>query len=280
MTMRKLLRTAQTLAPWARDLKHELQHLRCELLRTPFEPDFRVLAHFDPPPEEEFVDVGANRGQSVQAIKLARPDSRIVCFEPSAHSFRRLARRLRRGQGVRAYNVGLGSQEAACTLYTPSYNGYVFDGLASTDEAEARAWLNPERLYFFSSDRLTLLTENVPVRRLDDFDLKPCFIKIDVQGGELDVLRGASRLIAEHRPIVLIEAPSEDREIALLRPLGYEAFSYDGVRLRAGLRGGRNAFLIPPNRRSQLRLELVETARDRVRLPQQGFLEATTGGAP
>jgi FkbM family methyltransferase len=58
----------------------------------------------------------------------------------------------------------------------------------------------------------------------------PSFVKIDVEGGELAVLKGASRLLSEARPAILCEVFGERRsEVdALLRGFGYELF--DAVR--------------------------------------------------
>jgi hypothetical protein len=50
-------------------------------------------------------------------------------------------------------------------------------------------------------------------------------LKIDVEGGELDVLRGASELLASQRPAVLLEAWGAEQLqpiVALLAAVGYE----------------------------------------------------------
>jgi FkbM family methyltransferase len=61
---------------------------------------------------------------------------------------------------------------------------------------------------------------------LDAFQLKRCdFIKIDVEGMERDVLLGAARTIATHRPLLYIECDREGKTFALLetlKRLGYE----------------------------------------------------------
>jgi FkbM family methyltransferase len=74
---------------------------------------------------------------------------------------------------------------------------------------------------------------SVIVRRLDDFKIEEVsFIKIDVQGAELDVLRGAARTIEKFRPVILAEdhPPSSElygaglRELsAFLAPYGYRS---------------------------------------------------------
>ncbi len=52
----------------------------------------------------------------------------------------------------------------------------------------------------------------------------PRFVKIDVDGGELDVLAGMRQLLATHRPVVFVEVHGVHRErdcAAFLRACGY-----------------------------------------------------------
>jgi FkbM family methyltransferase len=63
---------------------------------------------------------------------------------------------------------------------------------------------------------------------LDDFcasrEIIPCLVKIDVEGGELEVLRGASHLLAQHKPTLIVEIHFSEhigQLYELLLPLGY-----------------------------------------------------------
>lgn len=65
----------------------------------------------------------------------------------------------------------------------------------------------------------------VTLNQLSDEHFKPDFIKMDIEGGEADALRGGLRLIEEHRPHMIIEVHSEDLEAeckSLLAPFGYK----------------------------------------------------------
>ncbi|MEJ7786754.1 MAG: FkbM family methyltransferase [Solirubrobacteraceae bacterium] len=74
---------------------------------------------------------------------------------------------------------------------------------------------------------------NVPAIRLDDlFPAAPDFIKIDVEGAELSVLRGAKRILSQGSPVLLIElhdwhGDGRDREVRkLMRDLGYKSTTF------------------------------------------------------
>jgi len=62
---------------------------------------------------------------------------------------------------------------------------------------------------------------------LDDLrPLAPHVIKIDTDGTEIAILRGAIELIRVHRPLLIVEANGKQSEIIeLLRPLGYSRFT-------------------------------------------------------
>lgn len=64
----------------------------------------------------------------------------------------------------------------------------------------------------------------VKTRTLDSLKIEPVFIKIDVEGAELSVLRGSMTTLRDSRPIVLVEILSVEiyEEISIfLRQLGY-----------------------------------------------------------
>ena len=153
--------------------------------------------------------------------------------------------------------AGLGDAPGHLTLYTPVYRGYVFDGLASTIRAEAEEWLNPERIYMFDPRKLTIEVENIEIRALDSLDLAPCFMKLDVQGAEAQVLNGGRATIARWRPLIMAERSPGDQVPEIMASMGYAEFRYEDGVLRSGAEGCKNAFFLPPDRAAALGLSLV-----------------------
>jgi FkbM family methyltransferase len=76
--------------------------------------------------------------------------------------------------------------------------------------------------------------------------VRPAVVKVDVEGGELDVVEGMRGTIAEHRPVLLVEV-SEASAPELARALG----GYSGFRVGRALeplesgRGLFNALFVP-----------------------------------
>jgi FkbM family methyltransferase len=101
-------------------------------------------------------------------------------------------------------------------------------------------------------DRKDLREEKIPVKvcRLDEAlpPLPVSFIKMDVEGGELDVLRGALRTLETSRPVVAFECGANaflgyherpDEIYAIFRSRGYVVYSITGVEM-ASLEQFRN----------------------------------------
>jgi FkbM family methyltransferase len=170
-------------------------------------------------PGEIVLDVGANQGlYSVLASKLVGPRGHVYSFEPSPRERRALGLNLLLNlcRNVSVEGVALGREEGSVDLYV--VQGYE-RGCNSLRPPGADSETSPVR---------------VPLETLDGWALKKQihgvgFMKIDVEGGELDVLRGGVRLLESRpRPIVLAEV-QDVRTV----PWGYrgkEILSYLDVR--------------------------------------------------
>ncbi len=184
-------------------------------------------------------DVGAFTGAySMFFSQRVGASGRVIAFEPRAESYATLVANLERNRirNVLPLQVALGEQDGEHTLY-------MLPGMPTTASiaAEARTPLRRE-CGRARVDRLDALAEAVPLP-------PPRLIKVDVEGLELEVLRGAAQTLARHRPDVLVEVHGESGQhklerithlCALLRPLGYSLLHAEsGEMLGATASGGR-----------------------------------------
>ena len=251
---RKSLRTAQNFFPVLQEAKNHFYYLSRRYARTVHDREFGVVRLLPRQPGDLFVDVGANRGQSIMAIRHYRPDARIVSFEPNPLVFERLRRRFGQTPGVSLRNLGLGSETAELTLYVPSYRGFVYDGIASFSHATAQGYLSAQTLFFFNPAHVRVAEHACHVRTLDSFGLAPSFIKLDIEGYEYDALRGGLDTLRRHEPVLLVEEFWGDPRVAeLLGGLGYrEVVERDGA-LVPGRSTGVSALYATPRRMPALR---------------------------
>lgn len=142
-----------------------------------------LLRRFLPSMESCIVfDVGANRGQWCKQVLHIKPLAQIHCFEPSSQAFEKLVTN-NFPSNVICNNVALGSQAVEATLY-------VDDGFSELSS-----------LHIHNQER-TMTPEIVQIETLSGYCLdhglsQISFIKIDVEGHELEVLKGAVSLFAD-----------------------------------------------------------------------------------
>jgi FkbM family methyltransferase len=168
------------------------------------------------------IDVGANEGELLELITAIAPAGRHIAYEPVPVLHAALAARFPsvevRG---RALSDEAGMFEFAHVVDLPTRSGL----LVRTDLPPGAGRV--ERI-------------SVAVERLDDAledTYVPSLIKIDVEGAELNVMRGAASTLERHRPFVLFEhgiggadlygAGSGDL-FDLLKDSGLRIFDLDG----------------------------------------------------
>lgn len=130
-------------------------------------------------------DVGANVGFTTRVMAaLAGPAGKVYAFEPSPENFDILGRR-RLGANVQLFQAALGATSGEITLYV-SDDMNVDHRTYPTENARRQVRV-PQ----------ATLDEAVPDGALD-------FVKMDVQGYELNVLAGMKRLLESRRPLTMI----------------------------------------------------------------------------
>lgn len=138
------------------------------------------------------IDVGCHHGQILANMLRYAPRGRHLAFEPLPALYQGLRHRFAAQRNVALHDCALSDTEGtACFQHVVSNPAY--SGLR-------------RRRYDRQDEQVVEIT--VPVRRLDDLvaaDLHIHFLKIDVEGGELQVLRGALRTLARCQPVIVFE---------------------------------------------------------------------------
>ena len=195
-----------------------------------------------------FLDVGANTGSSALSYRIFDRSSRILSLEPNPMLDRdlRLVRRVI-GPNFDYRFEAAGAAPGKFTLHVPVYRGVPLTGEASLDPGEASENWTAEQLGIAPAE-IELEEVAVTVRPIDEHELSPHAVKIDVEGAEVAVLEGMTATLARSRPLLLVETTEVTPIMGLLAPLGYEACSYraetDTVEPYAP-GNGANALFIP-----------------------------------
>lgn len=249
--VKKVLRSLQTNFPFLHDIRFRLKLGNSRRTKKPHDADFAAMKLFNPASDDVFVDVGANRGESIQSmLNFDQFDNKIVAFEPNELIFNNLKNYFNINPRVEIHNIGLGKSDLQSKLYIPFYKNWMFDGLSSFKKEEAEEWLKT-RFWNFKEKHLTIKESSCQIKTLDSFGLKAYFVKVDVQGYEFDVLLGAKETIKNHEPIFLIESIDE-KSIKFLDEFGYQFYSFNEPSLINGI-GSLNTWCLTKKRIESLR---------------------------
>ncbi|HKO47020.1 MAG TPA: FkbM family methyltransferase [Polyangiaceae bacterium] len=185
-----------------------------------------------------FVDVGANIGYySVIAASAVGPSGTVYAFEPSARVRARLKRNVELNQlsQIVVRPEAVGAHPGAVRLIEPL--GVGNDGLAHVETGGDEG----------------VEVQAVRLDELPEFSgASPHLIKVDVEGGEPEVFRGAAALFdRSDAPSIVFESFEISRDAAILREYGYQivqpAMQNGRVRLTRDLAAPRYRHWEAPN---------------------------------
>lgn len=189
------------------------------LLLGTYEPEQSALFHQHIHPGDEVLDIGAAVGYyTLLSARLVGPRGRVVSFEPDPNNLQFLRSHV---QQNRLTQVTVLPVALANEVGTVRFGGGTGTGTGRLCDDGA---------------------VEVAVRRLDDvaeeINLRPRHLKIDVEGAELDVLRGGERTIRGSRPTIFLSTHEKlvpgihRRSCELLSAWGYSFAPITGSRVQ------------------------------------------------
>lgn len=230
---------------WARRLRALVRYA----MRRPHDPDFSAFGSL--PGSGLFLDVGASIGQSALSFRIFNREAPILSLEPLP-SHRGDLRFVRRVIGKHRFIIaGAAEETRSATLYVPMLGSYELPAESSLNREDAAAVLERLEAEGAKRRRLSLKEVTVDLRRLDELGLDPSFVKIDVEGAELGVLRGMRETIARRHPVLMVERSKRLDQVAdLLRDDEYAPFIFDADEAEFRPYRGEptvNVFFLPPD---------------------------------
>lgn len=159
------------------------------------------------------LDIGAHVGVYALAAAILRPDSAIHAFEPNPNAWSRLRIHMLANvlMNIREYHVALSDKHELVPFSWPHKPG-------QTVSSGGRIGRIPE-----SAEHIVVETDRLDAYGID-YGSRP-LIKIDVEGGEVNVFRGMGRVL-EAKPDIILESFSQANCDAIweMLPQGYQAY--------------------------------------------------------
>jgi FkbM family methyltransferase len=168
----------------------------CRLEKGDFTPgrEDEIASLFAPREGETVVDVGAHVGRyTISSSKRVGSGGRVVAIEAAQGNFDILNRnvRLNRLDNVVTLNCAAYSLQTRLKLYEPSADNSIYDTIMLCRAGHDRSYVEVDAMTLDS-----ILEEN----RVDNVS----WIKIDVEGAELEVLKGSVNTLAKNKGLVLL----------------------------------------------------------------------------
>lgn len=174
-----------------------LQYKRYAVM-SGFEPEVRKIAQYARRGTTA-IDVGANMGLWTYAMAQTGMFDKILAFEPNLTLTNDLISA--RLNNVSVLHQAISNESGKKVLRIPQIGKLALSGWASL---EAQIDLDTDKFH-------EILVETV---RLDDLDLNGVgFIKIDVEGHELNLLAGAYSFFTRERPVCIIECRERNKSL-------------------------------------------------------------------
>jgi FkbM family methyltransferase len=152
------------------------------------------------------LDIGAHRGETIKILLLAFNPSKIICFEPQQDNYLYLKKTFRNNQKIEAKNYALGDKKKSKIL-----NVNIDPGTSSLMEFNDKSFYLKLKAFLLGKKNykdLIIRKEKIDVFPLDNivFDYNIDMIKIDVEGYEEKVIKGAEKTFVKNNiKIILIE---------------------------------------------------------------------------
>lgn len=136
------------------------------------------------------IDIGCHKGEILDLIIQFAPDGNHYAFEPIPYLFKDLEIRYAGKAAILPYAISdnIGSTSFQLVKNAPAYSGI------------------KRRRYDINDPEIQEI--NVEMNTLDNIigdNIKIDFIKIDVEGGEFSVLKGAKKILHKSQPVILFE---------------------------------------------------------------------------
>jgi len=189
-----------------------------------YEKELEVISQFADK-SKDALDIGVYRG--VYSYKLSQNYNLVHSFEPNPLLYPHLKRNLKKIiNNIKLYNLALSDKNGETRLKLPIRNNSIFSTNIEELYQLGAASIHPENKFEKFKEVV------VKMKKLDDLKIenKIGFIKIDVEGHELEVIKGSSKIISENMPILLVEIEKRHtnkpvlESINYIKNMGYDCF--------------------------------------------------------
>jgi FkbM family methyltransferase len=191
------------------------------------EEGFSVLKFIEPmSSSHQILDIGANDGTSIRMIRRYFPKTPLVAFDPVCTPTFDIS-------DIEFYNVALTDFNGTAEVHVPRFMDKRLTQYSSLSSAQLKSQIVHD--FGVNDSKVYIESKSVKVMTLDSLNLRPFFVKIDVEGSELSVLQGARKTLSEFTPVILIEIQNQETFNDIANFLSGFSYKHISLDLKANL---------------------------------------------
>ncbi len=213
-------------------LRKFLHSIHDHMIDGDYEPEVQAALGRYLHPGATLFDVGANGGFiSLLGAKLVGETGKVVAFEPYPETVKDIQAQMRIN---RVRNVLTETAAVSDTI-----------GIADFADDRSSDMLGLAAVTIHGQPKRTIRVRTTTLDTEVERHGAPDVIKVDVEGAELLVVQGSTRMLREHKPILLTELHSDElfrQFLEFLAPFGYTTSTLDGTPVT--LESGYQRFVI------------------------------------
>ena len=191
-----------------------------------FEEDANGVSYLNLDKKVNIIDVGASDGIASNFFNRKLKVNKIICFEPN-NSYVKILKKLNiKNLTVNPYGI---SQFNKChEIFFPRYKFFSKNlDLITYAHYSKKALLNQINLDFKFKKNISIIKEKIHLKKMKKIKTKIDLIKIDVNGHELSVVKGLTKILKRDKPALIVET-NEDIKIIenYLKRYGFKKYLF------------------------------------------------------
>ena len=200
-----------------------------------YDSDFKVIKFLENlnffNKKKLILDIGANDGMSYNIIRKFSKKTKIISFEPNSYNFNVIREYEKKDNLFQCKKIALSNKNQNKIFFTPYFKNFAITQMAGLSRSGVKKRLEQSLYIKDLFNKIYLKKEKIKTIRLDSLNLKPGFIKIDIEGHEFECILGSLKTIKKNKPIIMVEYDNKicKKIFLFLKKYNYKRFVYNNT---------------------------------------------------